>query len=166
MGGFTLATLLISLRRSRRRGAFLRTTLGALTFCLRAATIFVVWVIYHFWVVNPSRCFLCLYTSSFISFGCCLLLSICVFISLFVASVALALVFMPGLYPTAYRATFPAFFMRLPLVCFYCLCVFACVFYVIATMSFAGYFLVRCLMSTFPAYLRFPVRFGLVPPIL
>ena len=31
------------------------------------------------------------------------------FISLCVASVALALVFMPGLYPTAYRATFPAF---------------------------------------------------------
>ena len=47
---------------------------------------------------------------SFISFDCCLLLSICVFISLCVASVALALVFMPELYPTAYRATFPAFF--------------------------------------------------------
>ena len=31
------------------------------------------------------------------------------FISLCVASVALALVFMPGLYLTAYRATFPAF---------------------------------------------------------
>ena len=31
------------------------------------------------------------------------------FISPCVASVALALVFMPGLYPTAYRATFPAF---------------------------------------------------------
>ena len=31
------------------------------------------------------------------------------FISLCVASVALALVFMPGLYSTAYRATFPAF---------------------------------------------------------
>ena len=85
-----------------------------------------VWVLLllHFWVVNPSRCFLCLYIPhSFISFDCCLLLSICVFISLCVASVALALVFMPGLYPTAYRATFPAFFMRLPLVCFYCLCV-------------------------------------------
>ena len=46
---------------------------------------------------------------SFISLDCCLLLSICVFISLCVASVSLALVFMPGLYPTAYRATFPAF---------------------------------------------------------
>ena len=34
----------------------------------------------------------------------------CVFISLCVASVALALVFMPGLYSTAYRATFPAFY--------------------------------------------------------
>ena len=47
---------------------------------------------------------------SFISFDCCLLLSICVFISLCVASVALALVFMPRLYPTAHRATFPVFF--------------------------------------------------------
>ena len=40
-----------------------------------------------------------------VSFSC-----ICVFISLCVASVALALVFMPGLYSTAYRATFPAFY--------------------------------------------------------
>ena len=36
--------------------------------------------------------------------------SICVLILLCVASVALALVFMPGLYSTAYRATFPAFY--------------------------------------------------------
>ena len=54
-------------------------------------------------------------------------------------------------------------FMRLPLVFFYCLCLFVCVFYFIfiflciATMSFAGYFLVRSLLSAFPAYLRFPV---------
>ena len=64
---------------------------------------------------------------------------------------------MPGLYPIAYRATLPAFFMRLPLGCFYCMCVFVCVFYFIATMSFAGYFLVSSLLSAFPAYLRFPV---------
>ena len=42
-------------------------------------------------------------------FDCCLLFSICVFILMCGASVALALVFMPGLYSTAYRATFPAF---------------------------------------------------------
>ena len=78
-----------------------------------------------------------------------------------VASVALALVFMPGLYPTAYRATFPAFFMRLPLVCFYCLCVFVDVFYFIATMSFAGYFLVRSLLSAFYALIS-DSRFDLV----
>ena len=56
---------------------------------------------------------------------------------------------MPGLYPTAYRATFPAFFMRLALVCFYCLCVFVYVLYFIATMSFAGYFLpvLFCMLS-------------------
>ena len=36
--------------------------------------------------------------------------SLCVRFSLCVASVALALVFMPGLYSTAYRATFPAFY--------------------------------------------------------
>ena len=86
-----------------------------------------VWVLllFHFCVVmlthRDASC-VCI-PPSFISFGCCLLLSICVFISLCVASVAL--VFMPGLYPTAHRATFPAFFMRLPLVCIYCL-VFFC----------------------------------------
>ena len=75
-------------------------------------------------------------------------------------------------------------FMRLPLVCSYCLCGFVCVFYFyfyslsIATMSFAGYFLVRSLQKNqnaprlsehppvrggemplfcLPAYLRFPV---------
>ena len=36
--------------------------------------------------------------------------SICVFISLCVASNALALVFMPELYSTAYRAIYPAFY--------------------------------------------------------
>ena len=42
--------------------------------------------------------------------------------------------------------------------CFYCLVCFGCVFYFIATMSFAaGYFLIRFLLSAFPAYLRFPV---------
>ena len=69
---------------------------------------------------------------SFISFDCCLLLSICVFISLCVASVALALVFMPGLYPTAYRATFPAFFMRLPLKFVSTVCVFLFVFSILS----------------------------------
>ena len=41
------------------------------------------------------------------------------------------------------------FLMRLALVCFYCLCVFVYVFYFIATMSFAGYFLsvLFCLLS-------------------
>ena len=70
-----------------------------------------VWVLllFHFRVVNPSRCFLCM-SHFFISFDGCLLFSIRVFISLCVASVALALVFMPGLYSTAYRATFPAFY--------------------------------------------------------
>ena len=48
------------------------------------------------------------------------------FISLSVASVALTLVFMSRLYPTAYRATFPAFYavgssLFLLSVCF-CLC--------------------------------------------
>ena len=52
--------------------------------------------------------------------------SVFLFISLCVAPVALALVFMPGLYSTAYRATFPAFYavassLFLLSVCF-CLC--------------------------------------------
>ena len=51
----------------------------------------------------------------------------------------------------------PAFFMRLALVCFYCLCVFVYVFYFIATMSFAGYFLsvLFCLLSMFISDSRF-----------
>ena len=57
----------------------------------------------------------------------------------------------------AYRATFPAFFMRLALVCFYCLCVFVYVLYFIATMSFAGYFLsvLFCLLSMLISDSRF-----------
>ena len=64
---------------------------------------------------------------------------------------------MSGLYPTAYRATFPAFFMRLDLVCFYFLCVFVYVLYFIATMSFAGYFLsvLFCLLSMLISDSRF-----------
>ena len=74
-----------------------------------------------------------------------------------VAPVALAIVSMPGLYPTAYRATFPCVFMRLALVCFYCLCVFVYVFYFIATMSVAGYFLsvLFCLLSMLISDSRF-----------
>ena len=53
--------------------------------------------------------------------------SLRVFISLCVASVVLALVFMPGLYSAAYRAASVAYpaeepFMWLPFVCFFCLC--------------------------------------------
>ena len=64
---------------------------------------------------------------------------------------------MPGLYPTAYGAAFPAFFMRLALVCFYCLCVSVSVLYFIATMSFAGYFLsvLFCLLSMLISDSRF-----------
>ena len=64
---------------------------------------------------------------------------------------------MPGLYPTAYRATFPAFFMRLALVCFYCLSVFVYVLHFIATMSFAGCFLsvLFCLLSMLISDSRF-----------
>ena len=64
---------------------------------------------------------------------------------------------MPGLYPTAYRATFPAFLCG-GLLFVSTVCVFLVyVFYFIATMFFAGYFLVRPLLSAFHAYLRFPV---------
>ena len=47
--------------------------------------------------------------------------------------------------------------MRWPLVCFYCLCDFVCIFYYfflfIATVSFAGYFLVRSLLSAFSDFI-------------
>ena len=63
------------------------------------------------WGSSPiAMLFVSVYLIFFISFDCCLLFSICVFILLCVASVALALVFMPVLYPTAYRATFLAFY--------------------------------------------------------
>ena len=54
--------------------------------------------------------------------------------------------------------------MRLTLVCFYCLCVFVYVFYFIATMSFAGYFLVRPFLSAFHALSPIPglIWFGSV----
>ena len=104
-------------------------------------------LLFHFWVVNSFLYFPWLLSPS---------LHLC-FISLCVAPVALAIVFTPGLYPTAYRATFPAFFMRLALVCFYCLCVFVYVLYFIATMSFAGYFLsvLFCLLSMLISDSRF-----------
>ena len=51
-------------------------------------------------------------------------------------------------------------FMRLSLVCFYGLCFLFFLF--IATMSFAGYFLVCSLLSAFPAYLGTFFRFDLV----
>ena len=48
-------------------------------------------------------------------------------------------------------------FMRLALVCFYCLCVFVYVLYFIATMSFAGYFLpvLFCMLSMLISDSRF-----------
>ena len=51
----------------------------------------------------------------------------------------------------------PCVFMRLALVCFYCLCVFVYVFYFIATMSFAGYFssVLFCLLSMLISDSRF-----------
>ena len=55
---------------------------------------------------------------------------------------------------------FLRFYAVVSLVCFYCLCV--CVFLSIATMSFAGYFLARSLLSAFPAYLRTFFRFDFV----
>ena len=89
---------------------------------------------------------------------------ICSVRSLCVASVALAFVFIAGLYSTAYRATFPAFLCG----CFWfvstvCVIGFAFLFVLsIATMSFAGCFLVRSLLSAFPAYLRTYFRYDLV----
>ena len=78
---------------------------------------------------------------SFICFDCCLLFSICVFILLCVASVAL--VFMPGLCSTACRATFPAFYavasnLFLLSVCF-CLCFFLLLFF----FFFSSFFVYR-----------------------
>ena len=83
------------------------------------------------------------------------------FISLCVASVALARVFTPGLYSTACRATFPALYAVASSL--FLLFVFSIhLFLFIVTMSFAGYFLVHSFLSAFPAYLRTYFRFNLV----
>ena len=75
---------------------------------------------------------------------------ICSVRSLRVASVALALVFMPGLYSTAYRLPLylSCVFMRLPLVCFYCLCDFVCVFYFFVYRDDALWWLLFCPFSS------------------
>ena len=74
---------------------------------------------------------------------------ICSVRSLCVASVALALIFMPGLYSTVMRLSLSLFLLF----------VFFYLFLSITTMSFAGYFLVHSLLSDFPAYLRMFFRF-------
>ena len=68
---------------------------------------------------------------SLISFAWCLLFLLLCVSSLCVASVVLALVFMPGLYSAAYRAASLAWpaeerFMWLPFVFFFCFCFCLC----------------------------------------
>ena len=53
--------------------------------------------------------------------------------------------------------TFPAFYAVASSLFLLSVCFLFVFFYFIARMSLAGYFLVRSLLSTFPAYLRFPV---------
>ena len=136
-----------------------------------------VWLLllFYFWAVNPSRCFLCLYISSFYSFDCCLPFLL-FFLSLCVAFVAL--VFLSGLYSAAYRAAFLAepaeerislcaCLLFVSSVCaFVCFVCVSCGFIfnlsllcpILATMSFANYFLFLsvhfCLLSC-PAFLFF-----------
>ena len=81
------------------------------------------------------------------------------FISLCVASVALALVFMPGLYSTAYRATFPAFFYAVASSLFLLPVCFLFVFSILSRRcpSLATFLSVLFCLLSFPAYLRFSV---------
>ena len=105
-----------------------------------------VWVLllFNFWVVNPSRCFLChlilLFPLIVVSFSPSVFLFRCVLHPL-PLPLSLCLGCIPPLIgPPSLR------FMRLLLVFFYCLCVFVCVFY------FYFYFCVsrRCpLLATF-----------------
>ena len=89
---------------------------------------------------------------------------ICSVHSLCVASVARAFVFMPGLHPPLIGLPFLRFYAVASNL-FVQFVRFVYVFYFflfIATMFFAGYFLVRSLLSAFPAYLRTYFRFDLV----
>ena len=76
-----------------------------------------------FYIVCIPYSFTPVFHLTVVSFSSICIISLCV-----ASSVALVLVFIiPGLYSTAHWATFfPAFIMRLPLVCLY-LCDFACV---------------------------------------
>ena len=104
-------------------------------------------LLFHFWVVN----------SFFISLDCCLLLSICVLFRCVLHPLPLPLSSCLGCIPPLIGLPSLRFFMRLALVCFYCLCVFVYVLYFIATMSFAGYFLsvLFCLLSMLISDSRF-----------
>ena len=134
----------------------------------------------HVWAVNPSRCILCLYASFFYLFYFTVvrLSAFCVFISLCASFVALALVFLPEFYSTAYRTPFLSWpvdedvFLALRvlggnlLVVFFCFRIYLCFSFLciylhyfvcllcpfLATMSFAGYFPVCILLSAFPAF--------------
>ena len=88
---------------------------------------------------------------------------ICSVRSLCVASIAFVLVFMPGCIPPLVGLSFLCFYAvasSLSLVFGrFCLCLLLILF--IATMYFAGYFLVRFLLLVFPAYLRTYFQFDI-----
>ena len=91
--------------------------------------------------------------------------------SLCIASVALALVFMPGLYSTAYRATFPAFLCGFASSLFLLFCVILFVFSIffvhrddVVCWPLSCPFSSVC--SPFSSPNVFPVSFGFVSSIL
>ena len=112
-----------------------------------------VWVLllFHFWVVNPSRCSLCLYTSfsPFAFLFRCVLHPLPLPLSSCLGCIP-PLIRLPSLH---FYAVASSLFLLSVCFCFM-------FFYFIATTFFAGYFLVRSLLSAFHAYLL--SRFDLV----
>ena len=129
-----------------------------------------VWVflVLHFWAANPSRYFLYLYTSLFYSISLLSFSFFCVLFRCVSHPLFLPLSSCVGCIPPLIGLAL----LRSLLRSFLCGCLlfvssgrdFVCVFCVllIATMSFAGYFLVRSLLSDSSAYLRTYPRFDLV----
>ena len=124
----------------------------------------------YFWAVNPPRCFLCLYTSFFyfilllspffpssVSFFRCVSHMLSLLLSSCLACIP-PLIGLP-LLRSLLRSILCGCFLFVSFVCAL-VCVFR--FLLIATMSFAGYFLVRSLLSAFTPFLRACSRFGLV----
>ena len=127
-------------------------------------------LLFHFWIVNPLRCFLCLYCIPhyFISFDYYLFFPHLCFYFAVSHPLPLPLSSCLGCIPPLIGLPLLRRLLRsvlcgcLQFVSSVCDFVCAFCFLFIATVPFAGYFLVHSLLSAFPAYLRVYSQLDLV----